>query len=303
MSWGNRIVSVLCTLCLAVTFVAAGFVAVAVPDTATTMLADKYAGTTNESTPFSHDELCDMALAGKRYTFDTNDKGALYQAMYAINASAASDGRASSRALDIARWDECAASDQVPLAVYAQRAESTPLYGFASMFGSSDAAFTDEARMRTLLPTEEHAADIIAAADESAVLDAEAVSHLDDVFAVVMRAEPVVIGVLCAAVLCAVGVCCSVGRRAFGSVLVAAGAVTLVAFAALGVTAAVNFDGLFAAFHGLFFSQGSWVFSPTSLLITMYPEPFWVGMGAIWLGVTVLVSVIAIVVGTVLRRA
>ena len=77
MSWGNRIVSVLCTLCLAVTFVAAGFVAVAVPDTATTMLADKYAGTTNESTPFSHDELCDMALAGKRYTFDTNDKGAL----------------------------------------------------------------------------------------------------------------------------------------------------------------------------------------------------------------------------------
>lgn len=303
MSWGNRIVSVVCALCLAITFVAAGFVAVAVPDSATTMLADKYAGTTNDRTPFSHDELVDMALAGKRYTFDTNDKGALYQAMYAINQSAEADGRASDRSLDVARWDECAAADQTPLAVYAQKAESTPFYGFASTLSSSGTALSDEAKMRVLLPNEEHAADIIAAADESSVLDAEAVSHLDDVFAVVMRAEPVVLGVLCAAVLCAVGVCCSVGRRAFGGVLMAAGAATLVAFAALGIAAAVNFEGLFAAFHGLFFSQGSWVFSPTSLLITMYPEPFWIGMGAIWLGATVVVSALALVVGTALRRA
>ena len=70
MGLGNRIVSVVCAICLAVSFVAAGFVAVAVPDNATTSLADTYAGTTNPTTPFSHEELCDMALAGKRYTFD-----------------------------------------------------------------------------------------------------------------------------------------------------------------------------------------------------------------------------------------
>ncbi len=300
MSWGNRIVSVLCTLCLAVTFVAVGFVAVAVPDSATVALADKYAGTTNESTPFSHDELCDMALAGKRYTFDSNDKGALYQAMHAINASAADDGRTGTGALDLARWDECAAADQVPLAVYAQSAQTTPFYGFAASAGT-DAS--DAVKIATMLPTEEHADALIAQADEAYVLDAEAISHLDDVFAVVAKAEPVVLGVFCAAVLCAVGVCCSLGRRAFGSVLVAAGAATLVAFAALGVTAAVNFDGLFAVFHSLFFSQGSWVFDADSLLITMYPEPFWVGMGAIWLAATVLASLASIVCGIVCRRA
>lgn len=304
MSWGNRIVSALCAFCLAVSFVAFGFVAVAVPDTATASLANAYAGTTNASTPFSHDELCDMALAGKHYTLDENDKGTLYQAMYSINARAAADGRAGSRALDLARWDECAAADQVPLAVYAQQAESTPFHGFASTFSSAGSlAATNDAELRTLLPTEEHATEIIAAADESTVLDAEAISHLDDVFAVVMRAEPIVLGAFCVGVLCAVGVCCSLGRRAFGGVLMAAGAVTLVAFAALGVTAAVNFDGLFAAFHGLFFSQGSWVFDADSLLITMYPEPFWVGMGAVWLGATALASVASLAVGTALRRA
>ena len=300
MSWGNRIVSVICALCLAVTFVAVGFVAVAVPDSATAALADKYAGTTNKDTPFSHDELCDMALAGKRYTFDTNDKGALYQAQYAINRSAADDGRAGSGALDLARWDECAAADQVPLAVYAQNAQATPFYGFAASTGTDAGSAS---KIATMMPTEEHADEIIAQADEAYVLNAEAASHLDDVFAVVAKAEPVVLGVFCAAVLCAVGVCCSLGRRAFGSVLVAAGAVTLVAFAALGVTAAVNFDGLFAVFHSLFFSQGSWVFNADSLLITMYPEPFWVGMGAIWLAATVLASLASIVCGIACRRA
>ena len=77
MGLGNRIVSVVCAICLAVSFVAAGFVAVAVPDNATTSLADTYAGTTNPTTPFSHEELCDTALAGKRYTFDKNDRFAL----------------------------------------------------------------------------------------------------------------------------------------------------------------------------------------------------------------------------------
>ena len=89
MGLGNRIVSVVCAICLAVSFVAAGFVAVAVPDNATVSLADAYAGTTNPTTPFSHEELCGMALAGKRYTFDKNDRFALNQAIYDINETVA----------------------------------------------------------------------------------------------------------------------------------------------------------------------------------------------------------------------
>ena len=111
MGLGNRIVSVVCAICLAVSFVAAGFVAVAVPDNATTSLADAYAGTTNPTTPFSHEELCDMALAGKRYTFDKNDRFALNQAIYDINAQAEADGRAHRGSLDTALWDEMAARD------------------------------------------------------------------------------------------------------------------------------------------------------------------------------------------------
>lgn len=306
MSWGNRIISALCALCFAITLVGVGFAAVAVPDTATVALAEKYSGTTNDETPFSHEELCALALAGKRYTFGVNDKGALYQAIYSANESAATEGRNGSGSLDIARWDAYAAADKIPLAAYAQSADSTLFYGFASSLSAAGANAPDpddSSKLASMLPSEEHASELIAEASERYVLDAEAMRHLDDVFGVVAKAEPVVLGVAIAGVLCAVGVCCSAGRRAFGGVLLAAGILTIAVFAALGVAALVNFDGLFAAFHGLFFSQGSWVFNADSLLITMYPEPFWVGMGAIWLGVTIVASIAAIGIGTALRRA
>ncbi len=86
-------------------------------------------------------------------------------------------------------------------------------------------------------------------------------------------------------------------QQPHGVVLVAAGTVVLVAFAGLGIWAAVNFAGFFAAFHGLFFSQGNWTFPYDSLLICSLPTEFWMGMGAIWLLVSVLASVLSIVVG------
>jgi uncharacterized membrane protein len=38
----------------------------------------------------------------------------------------------------------------------------------------------------------------------------------------------------------------------------------------------INFDFLFNLFHNIFFSAGSWLFPANSLLITMYPKPFWI---------------------------
>lgn len=303
MGLGNRIVSVVCAVCLAITFVAVGFATVAVPDNATTSLADAYAGTTNPNTPFSHEELCDMALAGKRYTFDKNDRFALNQEIYDINAQAQADGRAHRGALDAARWDELAAEDKVGVGDSATTVETSLFYGIASSLGGSSPTTGDLTRLRTLQPSEEHVDELLAQASDMYVLDPEAIEHLDDVFSVLKTAEPVVLGVFVVAVLTAVGVGCASGRRTFGTVLICAGLGTVALFAILGIWAAINFEGLFAVFHSLFFAQGSWVFSAESLLITMYPEPFWMGMGAIWLATTIAVSVISAVVGFALRRA
>ena len=131
----------------------------------------------------------------------------------------------------------------------------------------------------------------------------QAIEHLDDVFGVLATAEPVVLGVFIAAVLTAVGVGCASGRRTFGTVLLCAGLGTIALFAILGIWAAIDFEGLFAVFHSLFFAQGSWVFSADSLLITMYPEPFWIGMGAIWLATTIAVSAVSAIAGFALRHA
>jgi len=60
------------------------------------------------------------------------------------------------------------------------------------------------------------------------------------------------------------------GRLLLGAAL-AVGAVAIV----LGVFFAVAFDTAFAAFHALFFKQGTWQFGPDSNLIRLFPEAFW----------------------------
>lgn len=244
-----------------------------------------------------------MALAGKRYTFDKNDRFALNQAIYDINAQAEADGRAHRGSLDTALWNEMAARDKVSGADAANAASTSLFFGLANTFGGSYDEADDLARMHTLQPSSENVDMLLAQASDTYVLDPEAIEHLDDVFGVLTTAEPVVLGVFIAAVLTAVGVGCASGRRTFGTVLLCAGLGTIAFFAILGIWAAIDFEGLFAVFHSLFFAQGSWVFSADSLLITMYPEPFWVGMGAIWLATTIAVSAVSAIAGLALRRA
>ena len=244
-----------------------------------------------------------MALAGKRYTFDKNDRFALNQAIYDINAQAEADGRAHRGSLDTALWDEMAARDKVSGADAANAASTSLFFGLANTFGGSCDEADDLARMRTLQPSSENVDMLLAQASDTYVLDPEAIEHLDDVFGVLATVEPVVLGVFIAAALTAVGVGCASGRRTFGTVLLCAGLGTIAIFAILGIWAAIDFEGLFAVFHSLFFAQGSWVFSADSLLITMYPEPFWIGMGAIWLATTIAVSAVSAIAGFALRHA
>ena len=71
-----------------------------------------------------------------------------------------------------------------------------------------------------------------------------------------------------------------VGRRALGGVAQAAGIAVVAVFALLAAWVVVDFNGFFAAFHSLFFGNWRGPVLHDSLLITMYPPEFWIGMGA-----------------------
>ena len=233
----NGIVAFGSALLLAVTLIGAGFAVVAIPDAATATLSCAFSGCDQPSTPFTADELTSMAIAGKRYTFDDNDREKLDAAIAEANAAAETDGRAT--------------------------------------------ASTRENAARSL--------------------PADAISHLDDVYRVASVAKQalVIVAVLCIAGLAHVAV--RISRGALGRTLMAGGGLVLAAFCALGAWTAIDFGGLFAAFHSLFFQAGTWTFPYDSLLITLYPTAFWMGMGGIWLAATCIASIICIIVGRLLR--
>ena len=127
-------------------------------------------------------------------------------------------------------------------------------------------------------------------------------SHLDDCYVIARLAYPLIIA---AAILALAGLIFTgiTGRkRRLGAVFLAAGLLVVVVFVALGVWAALDFQGFFAAFHSLFFKQGNWTFPYDSLLICALPTAFWVGMGAMWLVIDILLSIALILIGRRLLR-
>ncbi len=137
----------------------------------------------------------------------------------------------------------------------------------------------------------------LAAAPDAYTLTPEALAHLDDVNSVVHRVLPALFGVVVLTVFCLLVVLRTCGPRAFGKPLAWAGGAVIALFVILASWALIDFNGLFAAFHALFFAAGTWTFPSDSLLICMYPQGFWSGMGVVWLAVTLALSVCAIVCG------
>lgn len=118
--------------------------------------------------------------------------------------------------------------------------------------------------------------------------DAAAVSHLLDVRAVISAAR---LATGAAALLLALYVSVTIathqldrlsaGLRAAVALLV--GSVVLALIAAFA-----DFEWLFTRFHGLFFRSGTWTFAADSMLIRLFPEPFWVASGASWAALVLL---------------
>ena len=259
----TSVVAVISAVALAVSLIAAGFAACAVPDVSTKALASVYS--TDGASPFTKDELVAAAVQTKHYTIDDNDKAAVYATIAAINAQEALAGTAGKGAPKI---------------------DATANYAAGELSGEQVAAL-------------ETAFD---AASERYVLAPDAVSHLDDVFGVVQAAKWWLLAAVVAACVGCTATAFRGGKRLLGRVLAGAGVSVLTVFALLAAWVAIDFDGFFAQFHSLFFAAGTWTFSWDSLLICMYPPEFWVGMGAIWLVVTVACCVVCITIGRLLRK-
>ena len=145
--------------------------------------------------------------------------------------------------------------------------------------------------------------DDLAQADERYTLTPEAISHLDDVNEVINRVMP---SILACAVLAGFLLLCTFymfGSKAVGRPLAFSGGLVILLFLLFGGWAAIDFDGLFAVFHSLFFAEGTWTFSSDSLLICMYPEAFWMGMGGAWLAVSMILSILSLVCGLFVMRS
>lgn len=82
------------------------------------------------------------------------------------------------------------------------------------------------------------------------------------------------------------------GERARrGRLLLRAAATVGAAALVLGIFFAVAFDTAFAAFHAIFFPEGTWQFGPESNLIRLFPEPFWFETSLL-AGVTILLGAV-----------
>ena len=255
MKAASGIVAIIGTIALAVTIVAAGFAACLLPPV-THGLSGAFA--TDAISPFSKEQLTQVADATRDYAFGEHDLQKLYRVIYDV---------------DRAYADALAAEGKVPTGTFP-----------ATVANPAKAAAEDFARAN-------------AGADEQYCYTPEAVSHLDDCNNIVHFAYPFMAVCAIAAVAGLVWNAHRAGARRVGIMLRAAGITVLAAFVALGIWAAVDFTGFFSAFHGAFFSQGNWMFAYDSLLICALPTAFWMGMGALWLLVSVLLSVVAIMAG------
>lgn len=119
--------------------------------------------------------------------------------------------------------------------------------------------------------------------DGRAAFDERAVAHLEDVRVVLAGARLVTFGML--ALLA--GAALVVRRDALRRGLRAAGWALIALTAAAGVVASLAPEWLFARFHDLFFTSGTWTFPAGDLLIELFPPRFWVVSG-VWWGVLVL---------------
>lgn len=133
--------------------------------------------------------------------------------------------------------------------------------------------------------------------------DAEAVAHLTDVRAVILLARGFTAALTIVLVVWAALRWRDPDQRAgVGRAMVSGGSLIGGLAAAVALVSVLDFDAVFSAFHKLFFAEGTWTFPSDSLLIRLFPEPFWVLSAASWGALVIAIGAIYIIAGAWLRR-
>lgn len=131
-------------------------------------------------------------------------------------------------------------------------------------------------------------------AEDRAVLDRTmppgAVSHLDDVRRVLDGARRATVVLLLAVAVWTLWLAWRRDLASFGRALRIAAGIAAAFVVLAGLAAVSDFDRFFSAFHGVFFAAGTWEFPSDSLLIRLFPEPFWTAAGLSWAAVVLLVA-------------
>ena len=213
--------------------------------------------------PFNRTQLTQVADATRDYSFGGHDQAALYRAIYQIDLQY--------------RQEIITSNGELPV-------------DFPTLDVVADANDANQL------------AAAFAGASELYCYSPQTVSHLDDCYNVAHTG--IIVLIICGiAAVTGLILCGVLGRkRLVGNVVMSSGIVVLAAFVGLGVWAFIDFNGLFTMFHQVFFAQGNWTFPYDSLLICALPTEFWIGMGAIWLLVAVLISILSIAIGARLRK-
>ncbi|MEC4183737.1 DUF1461 domain-containing protein [Adlercreutzia sp. R21] len=244
----NSILAGIGATVLAITLLVCGFAACCLPGTTAALAGAVSSG---EDSPYTHEQLVELAGVTRAFTVDSH------------------------------RDAEAAAKELAASVVDAARA--------ASAEGAPKAGEWSDATRRALdegvAPLD--AMEALAKVSDRYALDGAAVSHLEDCNALIVGSSSW-LGMIGVAALI-IGVLLGVQRQwaALAFMLRMGPALLVALLVVLGLWGLVDFNGLFAAFHSLFFVDGSWTFNYDSLLISMYPLDFWMGMGVVWLGVAV----------------
>ncbi|MFA5844684.1 MAG: DUF1461 domain-containing protein [Coriobacteriia bacterium] len=157
-----------------------------------------------------------------------------------------------------------------------------PRVGSAALTGLGEEQTLAVAEKVRLFVTDPAAPALPLTVGDRSAFDAAATSHLRDVRAVLVGART---AAGTAAAVVAVWLAAAFARRRRGRArraLRAAAALTAGTVAVAALAGAADFERLFAALHGLFFAAGTWTFPADSLLIEVFPERFWVVLGAAW---------------------
>lgn len=133
-------------------------------------------------------------------------------------------------------------------------------------------------------------------------LPPSAIDHLQDCVPLFSTAR---ISIVLSLVFALVGIILLVvrrKRRLAGRIMFYVPLAIIAAIVALGLWAFIDFDSLFSWIHSMFFASGTWLFPADSLLITLFPEAFWMGMGIVWVGVSLLSCIVVCLIGKFVKR-